>query len=61
MPFRWYRVYAAVVVILFAFVQFTGWASTDTDEVPGVPRTVRDNPGSYRSHYSSHAHYSGGK
>jgi hypothetical protein len=26
-----------------------------------VPRSIRDNPGSYRSIYSSYHHYTGGK
>jgi hypothetical protein len=31
------------------------------NEVKNVPKTVRDNPGAYRSIYAGYAHYTGGK
>jgi hypothetical protein len=59
MKLKTYQIYGAAILLLFLYLQYTGWAWTDQDEVPNVPRSVRDNPGSYRSHY--HHHYSGGK
>ena len=44
-----------------AAVQYFGWCFSDYDKVPDVPNTVRSNPGSYRSHYSSHYVHIGGK
>jgi hypothetical protein len=41
----------AVVLIVFATEAF-GWGMTKNDEVSGVPLSVRDNPGSYRPHYT---------
>ena len=38
-----------------------GWSLNRVDQVLNVPRSVRDNPGSYRSVYSSYHHYTGGK
>lgn len=32
-----------------------------TNEVKNVPKTVRDNPGAYRSVYGGYTHYVGGK
>jgi hypothetical protein len=36
-----------------------GGASVNEGKVP--PKSIRDNPGSYRSHYGSYQHYTGGK
>jgi hypothetical protein len=40
---------ASLVFLLAAHV--LGWTFTDSQEVKGVPRSVRDNPGAYRSLY----------
>ncbi|MBI4867063.1 MAG: hypothetical protein HY816_08940 [Candidatus Wallbacteria bacterium] len=58
---RFYLSYGAAILLLLATAHFRGWTFTDVDEVKEVPRTVRDNPGSYRQHYHSHYHYIGGK
>lgn len=58
---RTYNIYGAVILLLLGYVHLVGWTMDDVDEVAQVPRSVRSNPGSYRSHYSSHVHYSGGK
>ena len=44
-----------------SFAEYRGWSLNRVDEVLNVPRSVRDNPGSYRSVYSSYHHYTGGK
>ena len=44
-----------------AFGQYRGWSLNSIDQVKNVPKSVRDNPGSYRSVYSSYHHYTGGK
>ncbi|MBA0083545.1 MAG: hypothetical protein HRJ53_00975, partial [Acidobacteria bacterium Pan2503] len=44
-----------------AFGQYRGWSLDTIDQVKNVPKSVRDNPGSYRSVYSSYHHYTGGK
>lgn len=44
-----------------AFGQYRGWSLDSIDQVKNVPKSVRDNPGSYRSVYSSYHHYTGGK
>ena len=57
----WYRYYAYGVAALLACALWRGWAWTDFDEVRNVPKSVRDNPGVYRSHYASYSRYRGGK
>jgi hypothetical protein len=54
-------VYGLIVLTVVAFAEYRGWSLNRVDEVLNVPRSVRDNPGSYRSVYSSYHHYTGGK
>ena len=56
-----YLLYGVAVLGLMATAQFRGWNMSAVNEVKNVPRSVRDNPGSYRSVYSSYHHYTGGK
>ncbi len=58
---RLYLAYGGVLLALFAAACYRGWTLTSPEEVRGVPKTVRENPGSYRSHYATHSHYFGGK
>lgn len=58
---RFYRAWAALVALGTAWALWTGWWITPVDKVAGVPKSVRDNPGSYRSHYAHYRRYTGGK
>jgi hypothetical protein len=58
---RLFLIYGLVVLVAVAFAEYRGWSLNRVDEVLNVPRSVRDNPGSYRSIYSSYHHYTGGK
>jgi hypothetical protein len=52
----------AYFILLLAgltYVDVRGYSSVSVDHVDKVPRSIRDNPGSYRAHY--HEHYIGGK
>jgi len=53
-------VYGVIVLGVVSFAEYRGWSLNRVDEVLNVPRSVRDNPGSYRSVYSSYHHYTGG-
>lgn len=53
--------YGIVVLAAVSFAEYRGWSLNRIDEVRNVPRSIRDNPGSYRSVYSSYHHYTGGK
>ncbi|MBI4861807.1 MAG: hypothetical protein HY815_16345 [Candidatus Riflebacteria bacterium] len=55
-----YAAFGALILLVFFYVQYTGWSFQSVDETKGVPRTVRQNPGVYRSHYH-HYVYMGGK
>jgi hypothetical protein len=56
-----YLVYGAALLVGLGVAQYQGWSLATVNEVKNVPRSVRDNPGSYRSVYSSYHHYTGGK
>ena len=58
---RLFFMYGVAVLAIVAWAEFRGWSLNRVDQVPFVPRSVRDNPGSYRSVYSSYHHYTGGK
>ena len=56
-----FLVYGLFVLAAVSFAEYRGCSLSRVNEVPNVPRSVRDNPGSYRSVYSSYHHYTGGK
>ena len=56
-----YLVYGVVVLGLLATGQYRGFSFSSVNELKNVPKSVRDNPGSYRAVYSSYHHYTGGK
>ena len=56
-----YMLYGAAVLVGLSIAQYQGWSLARVNEVKNVPRSLRDNPGSYRSVYSSYHHYTGGK
>lgn len=58
---RLYAVFGALVLLALSGAHYLGWSPTDATEVKGVPKSVRDNPGSYRSSYGSGRLYTGGK
>jgi len=58
---RWYKWYALMVTAGCVWAQWTGWWIMPVERLTGVPKSVRDNPGSYRSHYAGYRRYYGGK
>ena len=51
---RFYPFFAAGVLAWLAWACVYGFSFTDVDEVKSVPKSVRENPGSYRSHYRAY-------
>jgi hypothetical protein len=56
-----YVLYGVIVLGMLAMAEYRGWSLNSVDEVKNVPKSVRDNPGSYRSVYGFYHHYTGGK
>ncbi len=56
-----YLSFGVLLLGLVGVAEYRGWTLAAVNHVNGVPRTVRDNPGSYRSHYAFLPRYVGGK
>jgi hypothetical protein len=56
-----YLLYGFMVLGGIATAQYRGMSLDHISQVKNVPRSIRDNPGAYRSIYSSYHHYTGGK
>ena len=55
-----YMVFGVIVLAFMVQAHYEGGGG-DVDEVKNVPKSVRDNPGSYRSSYGHGRVYTGGK
>ena len=56
-----YLIYGMLLLSAASWAEFKGWTLTRVDEIKDVPKTVRNNPGAYRSHYAYIPRYVGGK
>lgn len=56
-----YLIYGILLLGLTAVAEYRGWSLSRINEQKVLPRTVRDNPGAYRSHYGGYSRYIGGK
>ena len=56
-----FLLYGALLLGVVGTAQYRGWSLTSVNELKNVPKTVRDNPGAYRSIYRPYPRYFGGK
>jgi hypothetical protein len=57
-----YLIYGLLVMALLGVAEYRGWRPfSSVREGQPAPRSVRDNPGAYRSHYTGSGRYVGGK
>ena len=56
-----YSLYGVVLLAMTALAQWRGVSFSSINEVKNVPKSIRENPGVYRSHYSWLPHWFGGK
>lgn len=57
-----YLAYGLAVLGALAFAEYRGWTPfSNAREGQPAPRSVRDNPGAYRAHYTGSGRYVGGK
>jgi len=56
-----YILFGVLMLSLVGYAQYQGMSLTRVNEVKNIPKTVRDNPGAYRSHYAGYYRYFGGK
>ena len=53
--------YGLAIVSLAGLAEYQGWSVSNNREVRNVPKSIRDNPGAYRSIYTGYPRYTGGK
>lgn len=56
-----YLAYGLLVLGGTGYAQQSGWSLDRISQLKNIPKSVRDNPGSYRSIYVGYHHYTGGK
>ena len=61
MRYPGYLIYGLMLLTSATVAEYRGWTLTRVNQLKDVPKTVRDNPGAYRSHYGYIPRYTGGK
>lgn len=56
-----YFVFGILLIGFAATAEHRGWTFTPINESKVAPKTIRDNPGAYRSTYGGYSRYIGGK
>jgi hypothetical protein len=56
-----YLIYGLGVLGFLGYAQYAGWSLSQVSQMKVIPKSIRDNPGSYRSVYGYYHHYTGGK
>jgi len=56
-----FLIYGAMLIGLSSFAQYSGWSLSRINEQKVLPKSIRDNPGAYRSTYGGYSRYIGGK
>ncbi|HUS06344.1 MAG TPA: hypothetical protein VMZ52_08615 [Bryobacteraceae bacterium] len=56
-----FALYGLTLLGFASVADYQGWSLLPVHRTENVPRSVRDNPGAYRSIYSGYSRYSGGK
>jgi hypothetical protein len=61
MRYASYLIYSMMMLTTATWAEFRGWSMSSVNQTKVAPKTVRDNPGAYRSHYAFYPRYVGGK
>lgn len=56
-----YLAYGLMLLGFVGWAEYRGWSLTSVNEIQNVPKSVRDNPGAYRSHFLYYPRHIGGK
>jgi hypothetical protein len=56
-----FTIYGILLLLVTGMAEYRGWSLSSVNQLKNVPKTVRDNPGAYRSHYGGYSRYIGGK
>lgn len=61
MRYAGYLMYSMMMLGTATVAEYRGWTFSSVNQTKVAPKTVRDNPGAYRSHYAFYPRYVGGK
>ncbi len=53
--------YGVMLLGLGTMAEYRGWSFSRINENKVAPKSIRDNPGAYRSSYGGYSRYTGGK
>lgn len=56
-----YLAYGILLLATTTIAEYRGWTLTRINENKVAPKSIRDNPGAYRSTYGGYSRYTGGK
>ena len=56
-----FSIFSLFMIGWSGWTQMRGWGDASVNEGKVAPKSIRDNPGSYRSHYGYVPRYAGGK
>ncbi len=53
---KFFIVYGIGILLFMGIAEYRGWSLMSYEEQKGVPKSMRENPGSYRSSYARVLH-----
>jgi len=53
---RFLLLFGTLVLGLYSTAEYRGWSLASYNEVKNIPKSIRDNPGAYRSLYQRFYH-----
>lgn len=56
-----FAIYGILLLGLTGVAEYNGWSWNRINQQRVLPRSIRDNPGAYRSSYGGYSRYIGGK
>jgi hypothetical protein len=56
-----FLLYGVFLLGLTGMAEYRGWSFSSVSQQKVLPKSIRDNPGAYRSTYGGYSRYIGGK
>ena len=56
-----FLLYGVMLLGFSTMAEYRGWSFARVNEKKVLPKSIRDNPGAYRSTYGGYSRYMGGK
>ncbi len=56
-----FAIYGVLLLGVTGVAEYRGWSWSSVNQQRVLPKSIRDNPGAYRSSYGGYSRYIGGK